>query len=312
MISVCITCRYDQEETNATIRSIRETAGDLPEVVVLDDGSDQPLLLDDKNVVFRTVHGRAGVGPARHIAATMASRKHLLIIDAHMRFEPGWYERALERLESSDDTLWGCTCVHLNAENMQMKPESKTYNGATLNFFGPNKNKPHLMQFIEPVWIPKERHPANNDVIPCVLGAAYFMPRSLFFKIGGMRMLRHWGSSEPYLSLKVWLAGGECRQMTDVRIGHQFRTATTYTYKIAATLYNKLMIAATLFPEDATAFMVAKMRQHALPAQDFKIAMDLFRNDQSNIEIERVFAERVFTRSLEEYLERFGMPRFWT
>jgi hypothetical protein len=40
--------------------------------------------------------------------------------------------------------------------------------------------------------------------------------------------------------------------------------------------------------------------------------MDLFRNDQSNIEVERVFAERVFTRSLEEFLERFGMPRFWT
>jgi len=312
MISVCMTVRNDQEEANATIKSIRDTCGDAVELICVDDGSDKPLKLDDKNVVFRTVHGRAGVGPARHIAATMASRKHLLIIDAHMRFEPGWYEKALERLESSDDTLWGCTCVHLNAENMQMKPENRFYNGATLNFFGPNKNRPNLMQFIEPVWIPQAQHPKNNDVIPCVLGAAYFMPRSLFFKIGGMRMLRHWGSSEPYLSLKVWLAGGECRQMTDVRIGHQFRTATTYTYKISASLYNKLMIAATLFPEDATKFIVEKMRQHAMPAQDFKIAMDLFRNDQSNIEVERVFAERVFTRSLEEFLERFGMPRFWT
>ncbi len=313
MISVLIPTRNDQEECNATIHSIRETAGDRPEVVVLDDGSAVPLTIEDKNVVFKRIHGRAGVGAARHICATMASRENLLIIDSHMRFEPGWHEKACERLKSSPNTLWSCTCVVLTPEQMEISKAVKFKNGASINFFGRNRNpkKAHEMQFIEPVWLPLEHRIEDGGELPCVLGAAYFLPRKLFFQVGGSRMLKQWGSAEPSLSLKVWLSGGDCRLMRDVRIGHQFREKAHFTSKRAALLFNKIMLATTLFPEPAAKFIVDKMREHVPEKNDLQIALKMAMAEQSHIEVERAFHEAVFTRSLEEYLERFGQKRFW-
>src|SRR5690348_5109505 len=95
-LTVCITSLNDNEEANNTVRSIRETAGDI-EVVVVDDSSTTHLVLDDKSVKFYRTPKRAGVGPARDIAVSMATGTHVLITDSHMRFDPPWLKNLTPR-----------------------------------------------------------------------------------------------------------------------------------------------------------------------------------------------------------------------
>lgn len=308
MISIVMTVRNDQDEANRTIKSIRDTAGDRVEIVVIDDGSDVPLVLDDQRVAFYRVHGRCGVGPARHLGATIASRPWLLIIDAHMRFEAGWLEIAEARLKEHDRTLFCGTCVGLDRGNMEMSRPNSVYSGAFIRFVGPDEST-GKMQFLEAKWI--RSAVADNEEIPCVLGACYFIQRSFFFQIGGLRMLTGWGNDEEFLSLKTWLAGGSVRLLKPVRIGHQFRTATTYTTKTAAILRNKLMIAATIFPQPAAERFADLMRLHTQPPGEIALAIQLAKNDQPQIECERAMYNAVFGRSFEGWLDRWTVPRFW-
>lgn len=46
--------------------------------------------------------------------------------------------------------------------------------------------------------------------IPCVLGANYGISLNWFKTLKGFEGLKMWGSLEPFLSLKSWLAGGKC------------------------------------------------------------------------------------------------------
>ena len=308
MISIVMTVRNDQDEANKTIQSVRETAGDRVEIVVIDDGSDVPLVLSDGNVTFYRVHGRCGVGPARHLGATLATRPWLLIIDAHMRFEPGWLEIAESRIKDAGNTLYCGTCLGLDRGNMEIKRPNSTYSGASIRFVGPDE-KTGKMQFLEAKWLRGKIE--DNEEIPCVLGACYFIPRSFFFQIGGLRMLSGWGNDEEFLSLKAWMAGGSVRLLKPVRIGHQFRTATTYTTKTAALLRNKVMIATTLFPEAAARRFVELMNLHTQPLGEMQLALKIVKDEQPHIECERAMYQAVFVRTFEEWLERWTVPRFW-
>lgn len=305
MISVIIPCREDAAECAATIQSVRDTAPEA-ELIVVDDGSKVPLTVPD-GVTLRRVHGRAGVAASRHVGAVLASNHYLFFLDAHCRLEPGWYEHALDRLKSTERTLYCATCVGLTAGNMDMSRPDHVYNGASLQFV--NSSGPVETEFFDGKWLPSPLE--DNSEIQCVMGACYLMPRRFFFEIGGLRLLHSWGSDEPFLSLKTWLAGGEVRYLKPVRVGHQFRTASTYTKKRAALFFNKLACAAVLFPDPALQHFSSLMNMHCKPAADLRIAREMLAQEQRHIEVERVLGEAVFTRTLEGWLERWGQRRFW-
>lgn len=307
MISIIIPCREDAAECAATIQSICDTAGDKAEIIVIDDGSKVPLTVPD-GVLLRRVYGRAGVAASRHIGAVLASNPYLFFLDAHCRLEPGWYEAAVERLESSERTLYCATCLGLTASNMDISRPDRIYNGASLQFVGTD-SATNEMQFFEGKWLPGPLE--DNAEMQCVMGACYLMPRRFFFEIGGLRLLHSWGSDEPFLSLKAWLAGGSVRYLKPVRVGHQFRKATTYRSKRSALFFNKLACAAALFPDAALQHFSSLMNLHCKPSADLRIAREWLAQEQRHIEVERVLGEAVFTRNLEEWLERWGVPKFW-
>ena len=59
-----------------------------------------------------------------------------------------------------------------------------------------------------------------------------------------------YGSDEPYISLKVWLEGGDCILLKNIEIGHIFRDKFPYIVNDKDTVYNKLLIAETLLPNE--------------------------------------------------------------
>jgi len=299
MISCIIPTLNDAAECNATIKSIRDTAGDRVEIVVIDDASDTPLVLDDTKVILRRNPQRIGVDASRHLGAILASQPYLFLLDSHMRFDEGWHSRVIERIGVREKTLHCCTCVGLSPGNMDMRRPEQIYSGAYLRFMGEDE-KTKEMQFFEGKWNGGEL--ADDAEIGCVMGASYLIPRAFFFQIGGLKMLHSWGSSEPFLSLKTWLAGGEVRLMKSVRVGHQFRSKTNFKSKLAALLFNKLVSAELLFPKAASEHFSSLMNVHCQKPAELRLAREWLKSEVRHIECEKALMEAVLVRSLEEYL----------
>lgn len=301
-LTIIITCLDDYQECQSTIASIRSTAGDKPEIIVVDDASQIPLTLEDKNCLLLRNEERAGVAGSRHLAALHATGDLLLLVDAHMRFENGWYEAAMQRAKDRPTTMHCCTCIHLTPGNMDMAKAKGEYNGASINFYGPDRNKPDLTQFVEGIWLPPK--PGDDFPIACVMGASYLMPKDFFLHVGGLRLLRDWGYDEPYLSLKWWLAGGDIRILKTVRIGHQFRQQSSYRTDTWKLWYNRLVIIKTCLPSSRQKALIGRMPHH-LP--ELVLAKNRMSEDSNLILTEQAYLQSIFVRSFDWFLSYFGI-----
>lgn len=301
-LSVLITAHNEPPgEVNATIRSIRETAGDV-EIVLVDDGTPMPIDVQDKAVKLIRTENRCGVGPARHLAALHATGDWILITDAHVRFEKGWADAALKRMGGRDSTLFCATCVGLEPGMMDMANAKYSYtSGASINFYGPDRNVPGLTQVLESVWNPERT--GDDFPIASIMGASYFMSREWFMHIGGLRMLRGWGCDESLLAIKTWLAGGDCRAMKTVRIGHQFRQASSYRTEVWQVAWNKMAIAYTCLPMDKAHHLCSLFDGGSELLQ----AKQKIIEDSGLIAVERAYLHGIFVRSFEWYCQFFGL-----
>lgn len=301
-LTICITCCNDALECNATIRSIRDTSKDACEIIVVDDASDPPLELADKDVTLIRCDTRVGVGPGRHLAATAASGDVLLITDSHMRFTKGWYEAAMKRVTKHPHVAYCGTCLGLSKENMDVNKPQGEYNGATMLFHKPPSEQINVSEYMEPKWT----RPFNDDEeIPCMLGAVYFLPTEFFFHVGGLRMLRGWGSDEMFLSLKWWLAGGEIRMLRTVRVGHQFRNASPAPYRtdLWKLDYNKLMTALVTMPKGAA----QRIMELAPNTREVDYARNRIAEDAGHIQAERALLLAIQRESFDWFLKKFNL-----
>jgi glycosyltransferase involved in cell wall biosynthesis len=299
-LSVCITSLNDNEEAANTVKSIRDTAGDI-EIVLIDDHSDVPLSPPDKSVIlYRTAH-RLGVGPSRDLAVSMATKSHVLITDAHMRFEEGWLEKLNPRLD--DKTIWNATCLGLSETNMDLTKYHGAYHGARLALLESEASRGKVNDVVfEGKWIGEK--PGDNYDISCMMGATYIFPVRVYRSLGGLGVLKHWGSDEPYMSAKAWLSGYEVRMAKDVRIGHKFRKNAPYTSDIWCMTYNKLRAIAELFGPD----WMEKFVPYFPKNQNTVRAMDNLRLDWDDIlACRNYYTTEVFKHDMDWLCDRFAI-----
>lgn len=329
-LSVITNDLNDHEETKATIRSLLETAaGKEIELIVIDDGSMQPLFLEEKDfddfaspnqtlVLYRPKQ-RLGCGGSRHIGAQIATGDYLLFIDCHMRFIQGWYEAAEARLTlpGREKTMHCACCLGLDAQQMDPTKSKSLYTGATYNFYGRDPNIPLIegktpvMQVFEGIWKdhvekdkPGQKIPLVDVEIPCVMGACYFIPRQFFFHIGGLSALKEWGSDEPYLSVKTWFADGAVRLLETVQIGHKFKDKQPYSVRFSAVYYNKIRAIMTCFSEAEAIFLTSKIERNSHVAEAFMAVAA----DRPVIRAEKEANAKVFTRDLRWLCDKFSIP----
>lgn len=309
MLSVLINDYNDHEECALTVRSIRDTAGGTPEVVVVDDGSPSALNLNGLNAEVHRMQHRIGVGPSRYVAATHATRDWILIVDSHCRFVPGWYETACDAAKSgSEKTIWNFQCVGLAPGNMDMSKPHGAYFGSSILFSGADSNKPGEWQVLEGKWLPSH---ADNIQVGGLMGACYMMHRDWFFQIGALKMLRHWGSDEPDLALRSWLSGGECRFTKAVRVGHQFRKVAFHRNPTSSLVFNKMLIALVCLPQNVAEKLIADLpKQYPLPG-DIALAHRWIAESRPLLECERAFFQAQQRMSFDEYCERFAIQKSW-
>lgn len=318
-LSVIIATVNDQDETYETVKSIRATAGDEPEIVLVDDCSGTGLAGDwrfqnQKNLKLVSNRWRCGCGPSRHIGALHASGDWLLITDSHMRFTEGWYDLAMKRLiygwkTATGGTIYCACCLGLDDKNMDLSKPNAEYHGATFNFHGPDRQKKDKTQTLECVWLPKEQWATDNAEIPAIMGACYFITQPWFFHLDALRFLRTWGCDELMLSMKSWLAGGEVRMLDSVRIGHKYwndKLPKSFTTPLGHVVWNKLFAAHTLFPQD----MVEKLVEHIRTTEahaDVNFAHEMFRRDYYLVQQERARNQNIFSRDVRWLADKFGL-----
>lgn len=296
-LSIIINVLNDNEELNLTIKSIRETSPSSVEIIVIDDYSDIPVVLEDKNVKLTRLNERKGVGITRWIGAQMATSDYLLFIDSHMRFDPKWYDNAIQHLMNNPwNVVWCAVCLGLEEGNMDIQNHKGAYNGARLSLYEESTN-----QVFEGKWI--EEKTGDDYEISCLMGACYFFHKSWFMYIKGTASLKMWGSDEPLLSLKTLLAGGEIRLMKSVKIGHKFRPSSPYATSIKYIIYNKLRSMRMLLPPELYQKLSSK-----IPEDINKIlAVEMMNSDVNEIDKEKEYYQSIFTKDINWLSEKFNI-----
>lgn len=302
-LSIVITNLNDHSECEKTIASVVAHSRES-EIIVVDDASTQQFTTEFYGVkIIRNKH-RCGVGPSRHIGVLAAQNDIVLLLDSHMRIACD-LSVALERLKDMRHTVMCGVCLGLDQTNMDITRPNGVYHGATINVIGNDPNsKIKRVQVFEANWNRSELE--DNTPLACVMGACYAFNRDWFLWIDPLRNLRHWGEDEIMMSVKSWLAGGDVRLNTQLRVGHKFRLPTMRVpYPVGNTdkILNKLFAIHTLLKPE----LVMRLTQQLRRNNDYGRAMKILEQNWQQVAIEKERNRFIFTRDFDSLAEQFRL-----
>lgn len=302
-ITIIMPYLNEGEEVINTINSIYETADkSLFNIIAIDDGSKDTYNLSMyPEVKYVKNHQRIGVDASRQIGIEMAETPYVFVVDSHMRFKnDNWLLKIIDCLDRESNTLWCTTCVGLGYGSMDMAKNKGLYYGADMLLIDAKADPNRVSrECIEPKWASKKE--GIEYEVACILGANYGIDKKWFMHIRGLKGLRMWGSSEPFLSMKSWLAGGKCKIRTDIEIGHKFRDNAPYVTPIAPLYANKMYICKSIFPNELGDRII-----NCLPKNvNFKMAQEIIEKDKDKIEEDRKYYQSIFKRTIYDYCNEF-------
>ena len=306
LITIVMPFLNEGEEPRKTIESIYETApSNLLTIIAIDDASDEPPKVFDAFDDVRYIRNEHRIGSAgcKHSGAMQAETPYVFIIDAHMRFkQDNWCLKLIDALEREPQTAFCTTCLGLSEGSMNLHLFRGKYYGATLAIVDETATPDRpARDILEPKWAKKQKKTVYE--IPCLLGANYAFSSDWFRTIRGLDGLQIWGTEEPFMSLKTWLAGGKCKIITDIEIGHKFRDHAPYRTPVYHLVYNKIFVCKTILPADLGEKLIGY-----LPQDDtFRHAMEEIEKNAAFIEESRSYYRRLFTTSFYDYCRRFDI-----
>ena len=303
MISIIITALNERKlYLDKTLESLIPTLKENDEIIVIDDCSDIPIVIDNKNIKLERNIFRLGVAQSRHIGATFAKNKWLLFTDAHVYFKSDWRENFIKYQENSNEnTIYNGACLGLwedsfDYDNLNLD-KLPNYYGARLSLYEEKEN-----QILEGKWIDEKKN-IDNYNISCLMGAIYFIQRKFFFKIRGLSDLRMWGSDEPLLSIKTLLCGGEIKQLKNIKAAHVFRGNAPYSTYIKHLLYNKIRMIGTLLPDELSNKLLQKLSQN----KDLNEAFQLINNESKIIQEYKNYYKSIFTENIYDICKKYNI-----
>lgn len=253
-LSVCMSFLNEGEEVGNTVRSIRETAGDTVDIIVVNDAStdgyDYEADLKGLNVHYFVNKHRIGAAAGKEKAVQISSTPYFILIDAHMRFyQKDWASQLVAELEKNSNRLLCCQNLALSKKDGKLsKPVEMGVYGAYLRF-DVGRNIPNIK------WNDHEHVPTlSKGQIPAVLGATYSTSKEYWNKLCGYQGLIHYGDEEAYISIKAWLEGGGCHFLPDIKIGHIYRNESPYIVHTNMMTYNSLLISKLFVPSLLSCF----------------------------------------------------------
>ena len=207
-----------------TFASIQETspADNLPEVLMVDDGSDKPLPACPYKGVFHTIRlpTVGGVDPARNRGIQVATGDVIGVLDGHMRVETQKQEPCVNGIQKlaavalERNALVVARCAHLE---MPHHVDPGNLCGAVFMPLTDPKSQLAIS------W--RSQYPPDGvRRVNAVLGASYFAPREIWRKLQGfVNSCQVWGFSEEGISLKAAFLDVPIYYCGDATISHWFR-----------------------------------------------------------------------------------------
>lgn len=286
-------------EIEKTVASIRETAGDNVDILLINDASnddtDYETVARKYNARYHLNSIRLGSGPAKNLGTELCETPYFILFDGHMRFyHNDWWNETVNALEKNDRAVYCLRCFPLDEQYKLMEMSSL---GAYIHMFDTPEHK-----VLEPAWLYDNKKVKISSVqIPCVLGASYAASKRYWQYIAGYTGLRTCGCEETYISLKTWLEGGTCILLKNLKVGHIFRKKFPYSISSTDFTYNKLMMAETLFPVKYKNITISDI--HRSNPGEYEKAMSLLINDSKLITELKTYYKQIFTRDIDSFIE---------
>lgn len=237
--SVIITSSNEQRDLEVTVAMAWASCPPAHEVIVVDDASDEPV---DKRLSsfpdVRVVRNdkRIGVAPSRNVGAVHATGDILVFLDSHMRMPLDWLHYVENAVTLFPNAIMCTVCRGFDVRSKFISC------GARFN----TQNNIVLGRS----WL--DRGPVDTiDMCPCLLGAAYVVPRHIWEALAGIhRCFVGWGYTEQDLSLRAWMFGYEVRRINGLVVPHRFnRGLKDVSVKGPWPSYNAIVAAATYFED---------------------------------------------------------------
>ena len=298
-LTVIIPFLNEGVEIRNTVKSIRDTAGNDVNILLIndasEDGYDYKAVADEYNTSYYHNEERKGVAGSRDFGVSLTETPYFILIDGHMRFyHNNWWIEVVKHLKEDDRAIYSCQCITLgqNGEKLHDKRGYGTY----IDFLG---ILPY--EILNAPWISCDVSPNDPIIeIPCVMGASYAVSKRYWMYIQGLAGLRSYGLDEQYMSLKTWLEGGRCALLKNIEIGHIFRTQQPYLALNADSIYNKLLIAETILPNHIGRRVHEKIKSVA--KSEYYLAHYLINKHQETILSLKEYYKSIFTKDFDSFL----------
>ena len=231
-----------------TIKSIRQTAMDTIDIIVIndhsDDGIDYESMLKEYDVCYIQNPYRMGPAVSKEKGVQCCVTPYFILLDAHMRFyQNDWAQLIINELKKNDAQILCCQTRTLRKKGNIVTEEKTSPTYGAFVYLGSKNHMPNS------VWNPNPNILAlKTDNALCVLGASYASSKTYWNRIGGYHGLIGYGCEEVLISLKAWLEGGKCKLLSSVSIGHIYKESSSTAMVCPCYIYNYLFISHLLFP----------------------------------------------------------------
>lgn len=341
MVSVIIPIHQDTEFLQSVIRTLCDGQYLKSfEIILVNDGSRQgntkPLIIDPKEYQYPNVRVinypvRRGVGAAFDLGVSQSLGDTIVLMgnDVIVR-RLSWLKDVENAVKNYPDTIGCSASVGLSPDNLDLdhKDRKVRYGANLLIQVGVDdlpkdskirKERPNYTSIMDGQWRKKEEKTSESPYeIPCLMGAFYFCTKEYYTKIGGwdtdakIRWQGHrtWGSLEPMISLKSWLAGGGITMFPQIETGHIFgridkrKRFQKGSRSAIDTWWNRIWSVETqVMDENLRKQILGFVR----PEKNYNIALREIRRNYDNVLKVRERNKTIFTHDLQWFLDRFGV-----
>ncbi|XP_017149695.1 polypeptide N-acetylgalactosaminyltransferase 1 [Drosophila miranda] len=216
----------------------------LKEIILVDDGSDNPELGGKLDYYIRTrtppgkvtvlrLKNRLGLIRARLAGARIATGDVLIFLDAHCEGNVGWCEPLLHRIKESRTSVLVPIIDVIDANDFQYSTNGyKSFQVGGFQWNGhfdwinlPEREKQRQRRECKQE---REICPAYS---PTMAGGLFAMDRRYFWEVGSYdEQMDGWGGENLEMSFRIWQCGGTIETIPCSRVGHIFRDFHPYKF----------------------------------------------------------------------------------
>lgn len=303
-MTVIISFLNEGNEVRKTVKNLVENSDQVFDIILINDCStdnfDYESVATEFNAHYVKHTKRKGVTFSRDEGVALCKTQYFILLDAHMRiFQRNWIDLYIIELEKNPNSLLCASTVPINTEGEILGKQDDASFGTTFRFSDLG------IDWISNMKI-SDQDDENAIDIPCVLGASYACSKEYWIFFRGLNGLKYYGFEEQYISIKVWLSGGSCKVLKNIKFGHIFRDNidVPYVCKIKEFTFNQLLIV-ELFYTPYEKWRLLRVVRDTFGVDYVNEVIDLLVSCSTNIHKMRNYYNKIFIHDIN-YLYEFN------